>query len=293
VLDLSNPGARQWCGEHLRAALRMGVDGWMADFGEWLPWHGTIAAPEGAARWHNRYPVEWARLNRESALAERPDGDFVIFSRSGFAGSTPWVDLVWGGDQNTSWKADDGLPSVFPAGLSLGLSGVPLFHFDAGGYTSLVSFPRGEELFMRWIEAAALSPTLRTHEGYWRQRNVQADSSERVLAHFAKMARLHARLEPAIVAAAAEASASGMPVMRHLWLAYPDDPATLAIDDQYLLGAEWLAAPVIQKKATARRVYFPAGRWKHWESGAEHAGPGWAEVAAPLGSPPLFQKMSN
>src|SRR5207302_8131675 len=66
LLDLSNPEARAYLAERLRAALNLGLDGWMADFGEWLPWDGKIAAPEGAAAWHNRYPVEWARLNREA-----------------------------------------------------------------------------------------------------------------------------------------------------------------------------------------------------------------------------------
>jgi alpha-glucosidase len=293
ILDLSHPGARAWMAGYLRRALALGIDGWMADFGEWLPWDAKIAAPEGAPRWHNRYPVEWARLNREAGLAERPGGDFVIFARSGFAHSGHHVDLVWGGDQNTSWKPDDGLPSVVPAGLSLGLSGLPLFHFDAGGYTSLVSFPRNEELFMRWIEAAAMSPTLRTHEGYWRQRNVQADSSPKVLAHFAAMAKLHARLKPAIVAAAAEASATGLPIMRHLWLENPDDATALTIEDQWLLGPRWLAAPVLARKATARRVYLPRGRWKHWQSGEVRQGPAWHDVPAPMGVPALFEKLTE
>ncbi|MBI4864327.1 MAG: hypothetical protein HY815_29320, partial [Candidatus Riflebacteria bacterium] len=162
LVDLSSEPAREWLGSFLKRALRMGMDGWMADFGEWVPFSGRIASPEGTALFHNRYPVEWARLNRESGLAERPDGDFVIFARSGFVGSARWLDMVWGGDQNTSWGDDDGLPTVVPAGLSLGLSGIGIFHFDAGGYTSLISLPRGAELFMRWVEAAALSPVLRT-----------------------------------------------------------------------------------------------------------------------------------
>lgn len=288
LLDLSNEGARAYMAGKLRAALKLGLDGWMADFGEWLPWDAGLASPEGGRLWHNRYPIEWARLNREAGLAERPDGDFVIFARSGFAGSGRWLDLVWAGDQNTSWKTDDGLPTVIPAGLSLGLSGAPLYHFDAGGFTSLVSLPRGEELFMRWVEAAACSPVLRTHEGYWRQMNVQADSSPRVLAHFAKMAQLHARLQPAIVAAAREASESGMPILRHLWLEHPDDATALGVEDEWLLGRDVLAAPVVTKGAAARRVYFPAGRWRHWATGAVTEGPAWATVAAPLGQPPLF-----
>jgi len=292
LVDLSNPDARAYLADRLRAALKLGLDGWMADFGEWLPWDGKIAAPEGAALWHNRYPVEWERLNREAALAERPDGDFVIFGRSGYTGSGRWMDFVWAGDQNTDWKTDDGLPTVIPAGLSLGISGGPLFHFDAGGFTSLVSLPRGEELFMRWVEAAACSPLLRTHEGYWRQLNMQADSNPRVLAHFAAMANLHRRIQPAIVRAAREAAQDGMPVMRHLYLAYPEDPQTVAIEDEYLLGDGVLAAPVVQKGATTRRMYFPRGRWKHWSTQVEHDGPGWDTVPAPLGQPPLWLRVS-
>lgn len=289
LVDLSNPDAREYLAGFMRKAIRMGMDGWMADFGEWLPFDGRIRDEGGAPKYHNRYPVEWARLNRETFLSERPDGDFVVFNRSGFTGSSAVSDSVWAGDQNTSWGADDGLPSVVPAGLNLGLSGVPFYHFDAGGFTSLVSLPRGEELFMRWVEAAAMSPLLRTHEGYWRQRNVQVDSSPRVLAHFAKMAKLHKQLLPYLRRAAAEAVKDGLPVMRHLWLAYPDDPATLDLLDEYLLGPDLLAAPILKKGATEREVTFPAGsRWRHWTTGKTYEGPSRVKVAAPLGEPALF-----
>lgn len=290
LLDLSNPGAQEYIKGKMRDALKLGLDGWMADFGEWLPWDGKIQAPEGAPRYHNQYPVEWARLNREAGLEARPGGDFVIFARSGYAGSARWLDLVWAGDQNTSWKPDDGLPSVIPAGLSLGLSGVPLFHFDGGGYTSLVSAPRNEELFMRWIEASACSPVLRTHEGYWASQNIQADSNPRVLEHFAKMAKLHRAIQPKIVAAAREAATTGLPVMRHLYLQYPEDPTTVSIENQYMLGADLLVAPVTTKGATSRKLYLPQGRWKHVGSGQVSQGPAWIEVQAPLGDPPLYER---
>lgn len=290
LLDITNPAAQEYMKGKMREALKLGLDGWMSDFGEWLPWDGRVHGAGGAPLWHNRYPVEWARITREACLAERPNGDFVIFARSGFAHSAKYLDLVWAGDQNTSWKADDGLPSVIPAGLSLGLSGVPLWHFDAGGYTSLVSPPRNEELFMRWVEAAACSPTLRTHEGYWAQQNIQADSNPKVLAHFTAMAKLHRQLQPRIIAAAKEATATGLPLMRHLWLQYPEDPATLAIEDQYFLGPDLLVAPVIKKGAQTRKLYVPRGSWKHVLTGAVVQGPAWTEVAAPIGQPPVFER---
>ncbi|MBI3891895.1 MAG: hypothetical protein HY303_10245 [Candidatus Wallbacteria bacterium] len=289
LVDLSNAGARQFLGGFLRQAMRMGMDGWMADFGEWLPYDARIEAAEGAPLWHNRYPVEWARLNRESCLAERPAGDFVVFNRSGHIGSVRYSDIIWAGDQNTGWGKADGLPSVVPAGLTLGLSGVPFWHFDAGGFTSLITLPRGEELFMRWVEAGAMSPLLRTHEGYWRQLNCQIDSNARVLSHFAAMAALHRRIQPKLVAAAREAVDTGLPIVRHLWLEHPDDPTCLGIEDEYQLGSDLLAAPVLTPRATSRRVYFPpGGTWVHWSDNLQYPGGTWATVDAPLGTPALF-----
>ncbi len=289
LVDMSNPEARHYLAGFLRKALQAGMDGWMADFGEWLPWDGVIHSERGAPLEHNRYPIEWARLNRETCLEERPDGDFVIFSRSGYAGSTPWVDMVWAGDQNTNWSKDDGLPTVVPAGLNLGLSGVPFYHFDAGGFTSLVSLPRRSQLFRRWVEAAAMSPLMRTHEGYWRQLNVQVDSNESVLAHFAAMARLHKWIQPKLIEAAREATETGLPIMRHLWLAYPEDRDALDVEDQYLLGGDLLAAPVLKPNREHLDVYFPAGSsWRHWKTGQVYSGPGRHRVAVPLGTPALF-----
>lgn len=292
MLDLSNPAARGLIAGYMRQAMEMGMDGWMSDYGEWLPWDAGICAPEGAPLFHNRYPVEWARLNRETCLQQRPTGDFALFSRSGFTGSQRWLDHVWAGDQNTDFGKDDGLPTVFPAGLHLGLSGVGLFHFDAGGYTSVRS-PRRPELLMRWVEASAMSPLLRTHEGYFQPLNAQVYSNRLLLDHFADMAQLHRALQPDIAAAALEASQTGLPVMRHLYLMYPEDPATLDIVDQYLIGDRWLAAPVIHRGQIRREVYFPQGRWRHWKSGAVFAGPARHEVEAPIGTPALFEKIGG
>ncbi|MBI4865517.1 MAG: alpha-glucosidase, partial [Candidatus Wallbacteria bacterium] len=96
---------------------------------------------------------------------------------------------------------------------------------------------------------------------------------------------------PDIVAAAREASVSGMPVMRHLYLMYPEDPSTLEMVDQYMLGDRWLAAPVIRRGQREREVYFPRGRWRHWKSGQTYEGPAWQPIEAPLGLPPLFEKL--
>ena len=288
MVDLSNPAARSWLGGFLKNALDLGLDGWMADFGEWLPYDAKVHDPRGGEGYHNIYPVDWIRLNRETALESRPDGDFVIFNRAGYGGSARWVDHVWAGDQNTNWSEDDGLPTVIKAGLSAGLSGLPYFHFDAGGYTSLVNFPRRPELFQRWIEIAAFSPLLRTHEGYWRERNTQPDSNPTVMAHFARMSQAHHRLRPYLVRIAQEAIDVGLPMMRHLWLEYPADSTAATLEDEYLLGPDLLVAPVLKPRAQLRRLYLPPGPWVQIWTGVSYVGEKWIEVEAPLGQPPAF-----
>jgi alpha-glucosidase len=287
MLDLTNPETCTWIKGVIRDnLLGAGLSGWMADFGEYLPVDAVLHSGESAETYHNKYPVVWARLNRE-AIQEARREDVTFFSRAGYSGTSREAPIIWAGDQLVNWSLDDGLASVIPAGLSLGLSGIGHFHSDIGGYTTVGWIKRSKELFMRWAEQAAFSPLMRTHEGNRPTVNHQFDSDAETLAHFARMSRVHVRLKPYLAQARLEYQEQGLPLMRHLWLHYPQERMTYDLKYQYLLGRDLLVAPVLKKGATSVRVYLPGDQWIHLWTGKEHS-PGWQRVEAPIGYPPVF-----
>jgi alpha-glucosidase len=289
--DLTNPAARAYVEARLSDMVRdLGFDGWMADFGEWLPVDAVLRDGSDALAAHNRYPEAWHRLSREVMEAERPNGDWVVFTRSGFTGQQSVAQLVWCGDQEATFERGDGLPTVVPCMLNLGLSGVPFVTHDIAGFSG---GPSTKELYLRWIELGAFTPVMRTHEGNLRDENWSWDRDVETTAHLRRFARIHDALGPELAALAEEAAATSMPIVRHLMLEFPDDEGSRAVDDEFLLGPDLLVAPVVDEGAETRVVHFPPGSWFDVWSGERYEGPSRAEVPAPIGSPPVFARGSD
>jgi alpha-glucosidase len=298
IVDFTNPAGFAWYkGVIRRNLIGVGLSGWMADFGEYLPTDAVLASGESAEIAHNAWPVLWARCNREAVAESGRRNDVLFFMRAGGAGSQRYSPMMWAGDQNVDWSEDDGLPSVITAALSLGLSGHGLSHSDMGGYTTLYGMKRTRELLLRWTELAALSPLMRGHEGNRPGDNWQFDSDEETLAALAGMGRFHAALKPYLKAIVAENAATGLPVMRPLFLAYEGDDAAWAIKDQYLLGPDLLAAPVVTEGATSRRLHLPPGAWVHLWTGRCYEAPEPLGrdivVEAPIGQPPVLHRRDS
>ncbi len=297
LVDLSNPEARRWMKDVLRdEVLAVGASGWMADFGEALPYDARLANGE-PRQWHNAYPEEWARLNRELIEEVGRGEDVVFFMRSGFTRSPTYSTLFWLGDQLVSWDEHDGLKSAVTGMLSGGLSGYSLNHSDIGGYTTidnpLQDYHRSPELLQRWAELSAFTPVFRTHEGNRPARNAQVyeDAS---LEHFARMAKVYRAWQPYRRQLVDEAAATGHPVVRHLFLHYPEDATVRRLrHEAFLVGSELLVAPVLGPGVKQARAYLPAGRWVHvWSDqvyGEERQGT-WVTVPAPLGQPAVFHR---
>jgi alpha-glucosidase len=168
MVDLTNPRAVTWFQGFARRAMDLGQVGWMQDFGEWLPIDCTLSDRRDARRYHNRYPVDWHRAARDVLRERHPSGDWVMFTRSGWLQDAKHTQIVWAGDQEASWSRWDGLPTVVPALVSLGMAGVGFVTHDIGGY---FGGPSTKELYLRWIELGAFTPIMRTHEGLQRDRN--------------------------------------------------------------------------------------------------------------------------
>ena len=290
VVDLTDPAAWAWYKNVIKTNLiGLGFRGWMADFGEYLPADAVCCGGSGLML-HNAWPVLWAKCNREAVEECGLLGKCVFFMRSGAAGSQAYATLIWAGDQCVDWSEDDGLPSVITAALSLGMSGYGLHTCDAGGYTTLFSLRRDEELLLRWLEFTAFTPVMRTHEGNRPEVNVQLYDSDAVLSGAARLVQLHNALLPYLKHCVQQNASSGLPVMRPLFLEAPEeDIAWSHTLYSYLLGGDLLVAPVIESGAVSRKLWLPEGEWIFLWSGKRFSG-GWLEVSAPMGKPPVFYK---
>ena len=261
LIDLWNPEARQWFKDIIRTNLiDAGISGWMADFGEYLPFDayfylnrdGPPPSENGlhhaALRFHNMYPLEWALFNEEVAN-ENKSRDLMIFLRSISPQSPGHANSFWQGDQLHTWDNLDGLESTVLAQLSSSISGVAFTHSDIGGYTTLnidsrvkvsvggkvfsVKVPilenrarlirKEPELLERWLETASLMSTslFRTHEGSAPMDNIQVWDDERLMKKFGFYTDLFTSLYSYRSALSEEYSKFGYAPVRHMFMHYP------------------------------------------------------------------------
>jgi alpha-glucosidase len=200
-------------------------------------------------------------------------------------------------DHEVSWDEHDGIKSAVTGLLSSGLSGYAFEHTDIGGYTAIdnpaLEYHRSKELLMRWTELAAFTTVFRTHEGNRPGVNHQIYSDEQTLRHFARLAGVYAAWKPYRMKLVTRAAETGLPVVRHPFIHYPDDPEVYGLDYQFMVGSEFMVAPVLDPGEDTVEVYLPAGRWVHLWSGE---GYGSAEegvyetVPAPVGEPAVLYK---
>ncbi|MCG8668737.1 MAG: alpha-glucosidase [Pseudomonadales bacterium] len=304
IVDISNLDAREWLKDIIKDNLiGSGLTGWMADFGEALPFEAHLANGETGLTYHNKYPVEWAKLNAEAVAEMGMEDDIVFFMRAGFTQSPKYSTLFWLGDQATTWDRYDGLKSAVIGLLNGGFSGLSLNHSDIGGYTSLtlygIGLKRDEMLLNRWMEANAFSAVYRTHEGLAPDANAQAYSNESTIAHFAKFAKVYAALADYRKELMVEAEEKGYPIVRHPILHYPNDEYFKVMDVnlfQFMLGEEFMVAPALSPDTIAREVYLPEGDWVHLWTGETVSSPigGNAFTAdAPMGQPPVYYRAGS
>lgn len=296
VVDFTNEAACTWFKDVIikREMLDLGLSGWMADFGEYLPIDIQLHNGVSAMQEHNLWPVRWAKVNAEAIAEAGKTEDVTFFMRAGYSGVQAHCPLLWAGDQSVDFSRHDGLVTVICAALSSGLMGNAFHHSDIGGYTSLFGNTRDAELHMRWTEMATFTPVMRTHESNRPEENVQWFDDPVVAAHLARMSRLYVALSPYLKHYVVQGSERGLPVQRALFLHFEQDPQCYAIQDQYLLGEDLLVAPVHQAGREEWSPYLPEGvRWVHLWSGEQYVGGQRVTVAAPFGQPPVFYRQDS
>lgn len=293
VVDFTNPAAAAWFAERIigQEMLDFGLSGWMADFGEYLPTDVRLFDGSDPMEAHNRWPVLWAKVNADAIASRGKTHEATFFMRAGFSGVQAYCPLLWAGDQCVDFSRHDGINTVITGALSSGLLGNAYHHSDLGGYTSLHGVVRTAELMHRWIDLAAFTPVMRSHEGNRPADNLQLDSSPEILAHFARMSHVHARLAPYVRSLCDEASKTGLPLQRPMFLHYADRDYH-DIQDQYLYGADMLVAPIVEESQISRAVVLPDGDWVHLWSG-DFFGKGTHMISAPHGQPPVFTRRDS
>ncbi len=270
VLDFSNPKTVGWYQDKLAHLLHEGVSAIKVDFGEAAPADGLYADGRTGFYEHNLYPL---RYNKAVAdITRQTTGDNIIWARSAWAGSQRYP-IHWGGDAEST---DDGMAAELRGGLSFGLSGFSFWSHDIGGFTANSVESMDKDLFARWLAFGMLSSHSRCHgeapKEPWRYGTNFMDE-------FRVIDGLKYRLMPYVYAQAKDCSEHGLPMVRALFVEFPDDPGAWKVDDEYLYGSQMLVAPLMHENETGRAVYLPPGTWIDYQSGKTYSG-GWQNIEA-------------
>ena len=175
-------------------------------------------------------------------------------------------------DKDSNWGYDNGLKTLIPHMLTMGLIGYPFVLPDMiggnayGGSLTTTVYPE-RELFIRWLQVSVFMPSLQFSIPPWLY-------DDEVVSITKNMTALHEKFAPTIINLAKESVTSGAPINRPLWWISPNDETSLTIDSEFLLGDDVLVAPVLDLGARSRDVYLPRGTWKDVLRGVLVTSPG-------------------
>ena len=261
MIDLTNPKAFEYTKAIIiENMINIGIKGWMADFGEYLPMDCVLFSGENAAELHNKWPILWARCNRE-AIDESGRKDVFFFSRSGYNGSQKYSPIMWNGDQHVDFSLDYGMGSVIPASLSLSMSGNVLSHSDIAGYITFGKLLRDKELWCRWIMMNTFSPFMRSHATPRVNENVQFDYDEEIIEITKLYTNIHKLLKPYLKYVIETQGILGIPAMRPVFYNYPNEAFSYENDFVYMLGDDLYISPTIGKGKDEIAVSLPNDKW--------------------------------
>ncbi len=264
VIDFTNPGAAEWYKGKIRELLEAGVDCIKTDFGERIPTDVKYYNGADPKSMHNYYTYLYNKTVFSVIEEKRGRGEAVLFARSATAGSQKFP-VHWGGDSSASYAS---MAESLRAGLSLAMSGFGFWSHDISGFERTAT----PDLYKRWAAFGLFSSHSRLHgSDTYRVPWLFDEESVDVVRFFTK---LKCTLMPYIYGLAVNASRTGIPVMRPMIMEFPDDPACVGLDMQFMLGDRILVAPIFNERGEAR-FYVPEGKWTDYLSGKKYEGGRW------------------
>lgn len=279
-VDFSNPRAVRWFQKKIRKLLEMGVAVIKTDFGESSPRDAVYHDGKRGDEMHNLYPLLYNRCVFEAV--EKFAGRGIVWGRSGYAGMQRYP-VCWSGDPASDFNT---MACVLRGGLSMGLSGVPFWSHDIGGFWLGEVTP---ELYVRWAQFGLFCSHSRCHGTTPRE---PWEFGDEALSIFRRYAKLRYRLIPYIYSCAHISHRTGLPMIRAMVLEYQEDPNCYDKDLQYMFGESFLVAPIFDESGK-RNIYLPKGKWVDYWTKEEFDGPMNLTYHAPLERLPLFVKANS
>lgn len=260
------------------------------------------------AEYFNAYALPHAESVYKNDRASEPDKRVFILTRSGYGGIQRTASAIWSGDIVSRWS---NMKEQIAAGVGVGLSGMPNWTFDIGGFTpedryrysakgavgpftdlEAAQVDEWQELNLRWFQFGAFVPLYRAHgqNPYREIFNIAAEGSE-VYNNLVWYTNLRYDLMPYIYSEAGDMYHKDDTLMRGLVMDFANDPKVANINDQYMFGPSLLINPVYEYKARSRSVYLPAGtEWYNFYTGERMQGGQTINADAPLTRMPIFVK---
>ncbi|WP_140487394.1 glycoside hydrolase family 31 protein [Flavobacterium sp. GSA192] len=300
VVDFTKPEVADWWGNYQQKPLNDGVRGFWTDMGE-PAWSNEDATDRLNMKHHlgmhdeihNVYGFTWDKVVTEQFYKHNPNKRIFQMTRAAYAGLQRYT-FGWSGDSGNGNNVLDGwsqFANQIPVGLSAGMGIIPFWTSDISGYCGdIKDYDAMSELYVRWMQFGIFNPLSRAHHegGNAVEPWVFGTEAENITR---TAIELKYKMFPYIYTYAREAHDTGMPLMRALFLEYPNDSETFDLNGQFLFGRELLVAPVVEKGAVTKKLYLPEGEWINYNDGKTvYKGKQWITVEAPLDVIPLFVK---
>jgi len=201
--------------------------------------------------WHNLYGMLFHRSTSEGLIKRNPGANIrpFVLSRSFFAGSQRYG-AIWTGDNAAKWSH---LEIATPMLLGLNIGAISFSGADVGGFFG----DTDAELMTRWMQAGAYQPFFRGHAHHDAKRREPWMFGDETMARLRRAAMARYALLPYWYTVFWNAGVTGMPVMRTMWMQYPNIPELYSVDNQFLIGSDLLVRPVTSAGATASEIKFP------------------------------------
>lgn len=295
LMDFSNPeGAQWWFNKRKYLVEDVKADGFKTDGGEFV-FGDNIEFYNGknGKSMRNLYPNDYVEAYYNFINKLNPNGG-ITFSRAGFAGAQKFP-AHWAGDERSNFKA---FRSSIIAGLNSGISGISFWGWDLAGFSGEIPTA---ELYIRAAQMAAFCPIMQYHAESRAEFNQdrtpwniwERTGDIRALDYYKFYADLRMNILPYIYMEALKSSTTGVPVMKALFVEYPDDELCLSIADEYLFGDSMLVAPVVEEGAEGRKVYLPEGRWIDFWDNKLYEGKTEINISCGLEKIPVFLKAGS